>query len=119
MKDRVEETKQKIEAIIKDSQTANNNYITYIKKYYKELVEADKKIDIKDKKTEQVLQGITNYVFSQDTIKEQKQLIKLAESEDPSKIPKLQLIPTDLDTINNNIKKILTKRGFDKQDNTI
>ena len=33
----------------------------------------------------------------------------------PPKKPKLQLISTDLDTINNIIKKILTKRDFDKK----
>ncbi len=115
MNDRVNETKQKIDSIIKNSQTANNNYITYIKKYYKELLEKDKKIDIKDKKTDQLLQGITNYVTGQDTKKNQKQLKKLAEPRDTSIKPELHLIPTDIDTINNNIKKILTKRGYNKK----
>ncbi len=115
MNDRVNEAKQKIDSIIKNSQTANNNYITYIKKYYKELVIANEKLTIKDKKTDQLLQGITKYVLGQNTKNEQKQLKKLKEQEDHTKKPTLQLIPTDIDTINNNIKKILTKRGFNKK----
>ena len=98
-------TEEKIRPIIETCKTANDTYLIYLQKYVKELIISDNERDTEKKKRDLGLQMGIMKLLKKDVSKEIKQFQALNKH-------KIYLIPIELDSINNNIKKILIKRGW-------
>jgi len=99
------ETEEKIRPIIEICKTANDTYLIYLQKYVKELIISDSERDTEKKKGDLGLQMGIMKLLKKDVSKEVKQFQALNKH-------KVYLIPYELDSINNKIKNILTKRGW-------